>query len=65
MSEKKMKLQNCRKIVIVCDIPDTMSLIRFVAVSLSVLDCLYPRDPLQPVTKKKKIVCSIPDFSSG
>ena len=32
---------------------DTMSLVRYVDVSLSVLDCLYPRDPPQPVGKKK------------
>ena len=28
------------------------SLVRFVVVSLSVLDCQYPRDPPQPVGKK-------------
>ena len=32
---------------------DTMSLVRFVVVSLSVLDCLYPRAPPQPVRKKQ------------
>ena len=29
-----------------------MFLVRCVVVSLSVMDCLYPRDPLQPVRKK-------------
>ena len=31
-----------------------MSLVRYVVVSLSVMDCLYPRDPLQPVRKKRR-----------
>ena len=30
-----------------------MSLVRYVVFSLSVMDCLYPRDPPQPVRKKK------------
>ena len=30
-----------------------MSLARYLVVSLSVMDCLYPRDPPQPVRKKK------------
>ena len=30
-----------------------MSLVRHVVVSLSVMDCMYPRDPPQPVRKKK------------
>ena len=32
-----------------------MFLVRYVVVSLSVVDCLYPRDPLQPVRKKKRL----------
>ena len=32
---------------------DSMSLVRFVVVSPSVLDCLYARDPPQPVRKKR------------
>ena len=32
-----------------------MSLVRYVVVSLSVMDCLYPRDPPQPVRKKNTV----------
>ena len=36
-----------------------MSLVRYVVVSLSVMDCLYPRDPPQPVRKKKDSLFSL------
>ena len=31
-----------------------MSLVRYVVVSLSVMDCLYPRDPSQPCEEKER-----------
>ena len=41
-----------------------MSLVREVVVSLSVMDCLYPRDPPQPVRKKNKKTL-LPDAPSS
>ena len=39
-----------------------MFLERYVVVSLSVMDCLYLRDPLQPVRKKKPKKTERPSF---